>query len=84
MTESLAEYLKGKTPGPFRIMPCYFIDGDFLTVYFEDADCYTEDLEPGVAIARAMDGNRIVGVKVYGVSDLVRKAFEAMLRPASP
>lgn len=69
---TIADYLKAHPCKGFKPVPMYSSEGDFLTLYFEDALCHTT-LLPGteiVEVERAMDDNRIVGVKLYGVSKL--------------
>ncbi len=73
---TLDEYMeshRGRPRGPFQARPFYSRLGDFLSVYFEDADCYAETVNDGLVVYRAMDDKRVVGCKVIGVTDIQQR-----------
>lgn len=77
---TLAQYLKTPTCKVFKPVPIYLLAGDMLIAYFEDAPAHTEtvtDSDNRIEVERANDDGRIVGVKLYGIKDLVLKALEA-------
>ncbi len=59
--------LQGFAPGV-----TYFPDGDFLAVYWSDEQCVAETVAPGVHIERSEATGEVVGVKVYGVSQVIQ------------
>jgi hypothetical protein len=73
MSSELAEYLKGrKFIGPFK--PLWRkVHGDaryaFIEAFWEDVDCYADDVSKGLTLYRAMSGQpRVVGVMLHFVN----------------
>jgi len=73
----LSDYLRSCKPGPFKAAPVYSPAGDYLIIYFEDVQHFTDPLTPDVEIIRADADRRIVGVKVHGVRGLIAAAQSA-------
>jgi hypothetical protein len=71
MGDELRDYLRSRAPGPFKPAAHYSHNGDMLEVYFEDVPAYSENLTPDIVLIRADDDRRVVGVKVFGVANLV-------------
>jgi hypothetical protein len=64
------DYLGGRKCMGFRAHPYYSKDGDFLTYYFTDDECYAERLDDILTVYRSLTGNDFVGVKLKGVKYL--------------
>ncbi len=56
---------------PFVIKPCYDYEDDELTVIFEGVNGYGVGVGNGVMILRASDDDRIIGVCVAGIQELM-------------
>jgi hypothetical protein len=74
--KDLPAYMAAHPPKGFKPVPFYSAGGDFLILYFEDAPCYTEGLSERAEVMRAFDDNRVVGVKLYRVPELIAAARE--------
>ncbi len=72
----LAEYLRTHPPtGQFKPVPFYSQVGDMLEVYWDEGKPnggYAERVNDQLTVIRAFDDDRPIGVKVYGVLELVR------------
>lgn len=64
---------KGFTP-----IPRYNLEGDFIELYWEDANTYGEAQDNNFSLMRAMDDHRIVGVKVYGIKRLTEVSAQLL------
>ncbi len=65
----LKDALKRMEDQPFVIKPCY--EDDELTVIFEGVNGYGVGVGNGVMILRASDDDRIIGVCVAGIQELM-------------
>lgn len=71
---SLRDYLKAHPPsGAFTPSMTYSIIGDLLSVYLFDDPAYAENLTPDIIVLRSFSDNRVVGVKLCGVEDLINR-----------
>ena len=71
---SLAEWLAAHPyKGPFKPGARYHLrDGDILEVWLEDERAYSEPIGDGaVHVHRAMSDGRVVGISVWGVSQVM-------------
>lgn len=73
--KTLTDHLKAHPCKGFQVHPAYFPNGDFITIYFENALAHTEDVAKNVSVELASnlgrsDANRIVGVKLFRVKEL--------------
>ena len=78
MTEKdLTEYFENhEYIGPFKPIPHYFPDGDYISVYFEDSRCHSKKINEWLTIYYHIDyygTEKIVGCKIKGVSLLMKK-----------
>lgn len=74
---TLTEYLKAHPCKGFKVHPFYSVIGDLLDVYFENEVGYAETIAPGVDVIRAFSDKRIVGVKLFGIRQLIDDAITA-------
>lgn len=73
MLESLKDYMKRMGPPPerpFEPKAMYFEQGDFLYVFFEDADHFHESHGPAMDLLRAFSDKRIIGAKLHQFSEV--------------
>jgi len=68
-TNELTEYLKGRKPQAFRPHPFYSEEGDFLTYYFKDEDCYAQRVDHILTVYVSQVSNEFVGFKLKGVKN---------------
>ena len=63
----------------FKPIPVYSQIGDMLTVFWEDGGPndygYADQVNSQITVIRAMSDQRPIGVKVYGIKELVRGTF---------
>ena len=81
--KTLKEYLASRkdVPKKFVSKPHVVVDLDWANWFFEDCKCYL-DASPhshSVELYRAFDDNRVVGVRIYGVSKIVEAYYDAKL-----
>ncbi len=75
--ETLAEYLKSHPfQGPFKPHIYYQEDGDLIHIWLEDERAYTEVMmeDNSVHIHKSMVDDRVVGMTIWGVTDLIKIA----------
>ena len=75
---SLIEHLRSHPCQGFTAKPRYNRLGNFVELYWEDADCFADPQEHGFHLMRAMDDRRVVGVKIHGVSTMVEAGLSAL------
>jgi hypothetical protein len=71
---TLTEYIEANPPKGFRSVPVYFPTGDFLTYFLKDTRHVAERLDDVTTIYLSADTRELVGVKVKGVREIMRKA----------
>ena len=84
MATDLTSLLDELGPGEFQPIPSYFADGDYLTFYFEDVDCYGERVDELLTIYREMTTDRLVGCKIKGVRRILDEAGKFGVRIEGP
>jgi hypothetical protein len=67
---ALTEYLKGRKCEGFRSVPYVSKEGDFVTYFFEETECYAERADDRLTIYLAPGDDRLVGVKLKGIAQL--------------
>lgn len=67
-TNQLTEFLKGRSQKEFRVAPFYSKEGDFLTVFFRDADHYAERIDDRLTVYYSMEKDDLVGCKIKWVT----------------
>jgi len=78
--DDLMQYLAGKEAGPFKAEAFYSADGDFMTYYVRDDECYAERVDELLTVYLAMGTDELVGCKIKGVSRLIRRLQEFGVR----
>ncbi len=71
--DDLMQYLAGKEAGPFKAETYYSSDGDFMTFFLRDDQCYAERVDELLTVYRADANDDLVGCKVKGVSLLMQR-----------
>ncbi len=71
MDSQLADLISEYSLKAFKPVPTYDNDGDFLTFYTEDTDCYSDRIDDTLTLYRHPETEAIVGIKVKGVSKLL-------------
>jgi hypothetical protein len=69
-TNQLTEYLSAMKCQGFKPRPYYSKDGDFVTYYFSDQECYAERMDDLLTVYLSLDDKGLVGVKLKGVTRL--------------
>lgn len=70
--DSLRDYIENNPPKGFKAVPRYSVTGDMLEIYFEDKLGLSETISPFVTILYGIeDKTKIVGVKIYGIKELI-------------
>lgn len=70
----LLEYLKlHPYKGPFKPIPYYSVEGDFLTYYAKDENCYAENVDGRFIIYRSMKDDSIIGFQFWNASEVFQK-----------
>lgn len=72
-TNQLTEYMSGKKCLGFTPHPFYSYDGDFVTYYFTDEECYADRRDDLLTVFRSFKDNGWVGFKLKGVRLLLEK-----------
>jgi len=57
----------------FSAKPVYSADGDFISLFMRDCDCYAERVDDTLTIYKDDDTNELVGCKIKGVQSLLKK-----------
>jgi len=65
--ETLIDYLKATKPKGFTPRPCYSVEGDSLTFYFEDVSSYRERVDDFLTIYKAVGSDKLVGCQIKGL-----------------
>ena len=73
MIEYLHEWLKNKKVQGFLSKPHYFEDGDYISLFLTDERCYAIQKDFGLTIYYSNDTNDIVGFKITGICDLLKR-----------
>ena len=72
----LEEDLKNRPRGPFKPVLRYSRIGDMVEIHFEEDPAFAVQVNEYLTLLRAFSDRRLVGVKIFGVGPLVRKADE--------
>jgi hypothetical protein len=65
--------LSGRLAEGFAPSLQYSDDGDFITYYFSNAECYGHRVDDLLTVYLSMDGDELVGCKVKGVAHILGK-----------
>ena len=79
MANQLTEYLSSREASEFRPHYFYSKDGDFLTYYFREDDCYAVRKDDTLTVYKSMADHEFVGFKLKGVRLLLDKLGEFCL-----
>jgi hypothetical protein len=71
---NVTEYIKQNQPRPFRVAPVYFRTGDYLTYLLKDCPYTAKRLDDVVTLYLSSDAQELVGFKVKGVRQILKKA----------
>ena len=71
MDSQLADLISEYSVKAFKSVPTYDHDGDFLTFYTEDTECYSDRIDDTLTLFRHPETETIVGLKVKGVNKLL-------------
>ncbi len=85
LEDLLRDLLSAAPSGPFE--PCAFhnVHGDLLEVLISDEPSFADRLNARITVHRSIeDRSRIVGVQVWGVSEIMRDGPEHRPRPEGP
>lgn len=74
MDSDLRKLIDEHVQKEFRPASVYHREGDFLTLYVADTDCYSERVDDTLTIFREDDTDNIVGVKIKGVKRLLAES----------
>jgi hypothetical protein len=69
--DSLTKYLKGRKCQGFTPHPFYSKEGDFLTYYFQEEECYAERIDDLLTVYLSIKGEGFVVFKLKGVKYLL-------------
>jgi hypothetical protein len=72
MGEILMDFLKNKQPHGFEPRPIYSADGDFISFYLRDEDCYAERVDERLTIYHSVENDALVGCKIKGIRRLLK------------
>lgn len=65
--ETVLDFLKNNKPQGFNPRPFYSGEGDSLTFFFENKECYRERIDDFLTAYRAIDGHGLVGCQIKGL-----------------
>lgn len=69
---NLKEYISEHPCQGFKAVPHYNKIGNFIELYWEDVDCYSETLNGQVTLIKATNDSRVVGVKIYKAESFIK------------
>ncbi len=72
MAGTLKDFLNGKVATNFEPRPYYCPDGDFLTFYMKDEECYAQRVDEHLTVYKSTETDELVGCKIKGVLDLIK------------
>tara|TARA_R110002073_G_scaffold59094_7_gene149249 strand:- start:1772 stop:2200 length:429 start_codon:yes stop_codon:yes gene_type:complete len=72
MDSELIKLLDNYADKDFATTPVYNADGDFLTIYTMDTDCYSSRVDDALTLFYDDETDEIVGVKIKGVRSLLK------------
>ena len=67
----LVEYIQKNKCEGFNPIPHYFKDGDYISVYFTENECYAEQINKNLIIYRSFLTNEITGCAILNVISIV-------------
>jgi hypothetical protein len=70
--EDLVEYIEKNPADGFSPVPHYFPDGDFVSFYFLEDECYAERVDELLTAYYSIDSGALVGCKIKGVRRLLQ------------
>ncbi len=76
MVKYLHEWLEDKKFQKFLSKPQYSEDGDFISLFLTDERCYAVQKSPGVTIYYSINTEDIVGFKISGIHDLLKREID--------
>jgi len=71
MADNLMDYLSGQPAPKFSPSLLYSEDGDFITYFFSNAECYGHRVDDLLTVYLSVNGDDLVGCKVKGVARIV-------------
>ena len=72
MGETLMDFLKDNQPQGFESRPIYSAEGDFISLYLRDEDCFAERVDEVLTIYLSVESEALVGCKIKGVHRLLK------------
>lgn len=70
--EDLVEYIVKHPAEGFSAVPHYFPDGDFVSFYFREDECYAERVDELLTAYYSIDTGELTGCKIKGVRRLLQ------------
>jgi|GEM_PF-2550664 len=71
MAEELIQSLAHQVVEQFKPTLQYSEDGDFITYFFRDVECFGERVDKLLTVYMSLDGKDLVGCKVKGVARIL-------------
>lgn len=70
--ETLIEHLNTTKPKGFTPRPFYSIEGDSLTFYFKDEECYRERVDDFLTVYKSIKSDKLVGCQIKGLPQALK------------
>ncbi len=71
--QNLVEYIEQHPSEGFSPVPHYFPDGDFLSFYFREDECYAQRIDELLTAYYSIATGELVGCKIKGVRRLLKQ-----------